>query len=606
MFKAVKKAWSIFDAKIKGRFGVLFVLMVIGALLEVGGIGAIYPVLESMFLDEGAKTSKVTSYALEFAVYLDIGKPLATLCLIAFFIITFKNIFLVFLLRFQLNFIWLNRGLLSSQVFKYYINNPYPFHLERNSADLLRNVTDGVTDIMIRMVLPSVSVATEVMVISAMAILLSAVAPMETLIAVITIGSISAAYYIFVRRPLLSWASQSFSESERMLYWVNQGLGGIKETKAMGCETFFSDAYHRSVSNLSNFQKQISFVSQLPRYVTETIFISGILLSIIFFLPTETEAISHLPVIGMFSMAVFRMLPSFNRITAAFGLIRGSIPAINQLHGDIQSAKQSLSKSEKQSSAPLKFENEILFDNISFQYENSDLVALQNIDIKIKHGQSIGIVGSSGAGKTTLVDILLGLLMPTSGKLSMDGVAITSNLDSWRSEIGYIPQDVFLIDDSLKRNIAFGLRDGEIEDGAVQEAVDQAHLNGFLDTLPEGLETTVGERGVRLSGGQRQRIGIARALYRKASILVMDEATSSLDSKTEAEISRSINELRGKQTIIIIAHRLSTVRQCDVIYFMEGGRIIDSGTFETLSQNNPTFKNMINLMDLSQKTEITS
>ena len=349
----------------------------------------------------------------------------------------------------------------------------------------------------------------------------------------------------------------------------------------------------------STFQRRISLVNQLPRHVLEVVLVGGILLGIVFMLPDGDSATGLLPVIGMFSMAVFRLLPSFNRITGASGVTRSGIPAVEHIYDDVQEARRYQSKVSSSKPTRLVFDKQITFDDVSFKYAESDLTALEGINLTIKRGQSVGIVGASGAGKTTLVDVLLGLFPTTTGVLSVDGTPIASVLDQWRAIIGYIPQDIFLIDDTLRRNIAFALADEKIDAEAVGRAVDQARLTDFIATLPDGLDTLVGERGVRLSGGQKQRIGIARALYRHASVLIMDEATSSLDPNTEMEISSAVASLLSERTVIIIAHRLSTVKQCDIIYVMEDGQIIDSGTFNDLAENNAKFRQMIELMSVT-------
>ncbi len=599
MNNSLVQAWALFEKKTKRQFFILLFAIIVGSFIEAAGIGAVYPFLESMFLETGETPSKVTAYIIAISEKLYPENSLAVLGLFVILVIAIKNFYLFFLLRYQLNFVWDNRAALSGSLFEYYINNPYTFHLQRNSADLMRNVTSGIGQVMTRLVVPSLTFIAEIFVIITTAILVSFLAPVETLIACISLAAITGFYYLIVQRPLRNWATKSFDASAEYLFWVNQGLGGIKEAKTMCCESFFSDSFRRSISDHSTFQKRISIVSQFPRYATETILITGMILAIIIFLPEGDGAKKLLPAIGLFAMAIFRLLPSFNRITASMGIIRDGVPAINQVFADVNEAKRHISDRKPLSSAKLRFNDPIVFDNISFNYEGTELTALSDINFTVQCGQSVGVVGPSGAGKTTLVDILLGLHSPTSGDILVDDASIFSSLQSWRGLVGYIPQDIFLTDDTLRRNIAFGLRDDQIDETRVRRAVERARMTEFVSTLPEGMETVVGERGVRLSGGQKQRVGIARTLYREASLLVLDEATSALDSETEAEISEALNDLRGERTLIILAHRLSTVKQCDIIYFMDKGQIVDSGSFTDLAARNAKFKRMINLMNVS-------
>lgn len=601
MNNALTNTWSVFEPKTKRKFYVLVITMIGGSLIEAAGIGAVFPLLESMFLADGEVPSKVTAFILSLSGRIYPDNSFSALCVLVFFIIAIKNLYLVFMLKFQLNFVWGNRAVLSSRLFEHYISNPYTFHLERNSADLLRNVTSGVGQVMSRMVMPALTITTEIFVVIATAILLSFLAPGETLIAMIALGSITGFYYFLVQRPLRVWAAKSFDASAGYLFWVNQGLGGIKEAKTMCCESFFSDSFSRTILEHSIYQQRISLVSQIPRYATETVLVAGIILAILLFLPEENKATDLLPVIGLFGMSLFRLLPSFNRITASLGIIRDGVPAINQIFADVRDAKQFQSNNIQNPSITLNFKKRIVFENVAFKYDGTDLTALEDINLTISRGQSVGIVGPSGAGKTTLVDILLGLHSPTSGNIFVDDISIFSSMQSWRGLIGYIPQNIFLTDDSLRRNIAFGISDDKIDEVRVRQAAEQARLKDFISSLPDGLETVVGERGVRLSGGQKQRVGIARTLYRKASILVLDEATSALDSETEAEISAALDDLRGERTLIILAHRLSTVKQCDIIYFMDQGRIVDSGSFGDLARHNPKFKQMVELMSVTSQ-----
>lgn len=321
-------------------------------------------------------------------------------------------------------------------------------------------------------------------------------------------------------------------------------------------------------------------LTDLPRLWLELLAVAGLVALVLVLLVQGKPPTTLLPILGVFAAAAFRIMPSANRILGALQNLRYSLPAIDKLYQEILLLNNTASN---ESNDTMLFQNMLTLEQVTYRYENAEHRALNGVSLNIKWGTAVGFIGTSGAGKSTLVDVILGLLTPASGRVLVDNVDIQSNLRGWQNQIGYVPQSIFLTDDSLRRNIAFGLSDDLIDDEAVLRAIKAAQLEAFVGGLSEGVNTLVGERGVRLSGGQRQRIGIARALYHDPGVLVLDEATSSLDMATEKSVMEAINALHGEKTLIIIAHRLSTVANCDWIYKMEQGCVIDAGSFEKLT-----------------------
>jgi ATP-binding cassette subfamily C protein len=382
-----------------------------------------------------------------------------------------------------------------------------------------------------------------------------------------------------------------------MLKWLQQGLGGVKETRIIGVEDFFIRAYAKRSGPFGRSLVVHRMLSALPRYVLETTGILGlVLMTIVMFLRGADET-AVLPVLGALAVAAVRVLPSTAHIIGSVSLIRFVKPSVDSLWKALEpwegDGKHGTRLADEK---PLPLEKEIRLDDVAFTYPNAPRPSLDGVSITIAKGESIAFVGGSGAGKTTVVDALIGLLVPDRGSISIDGQALEGErVQRWQRAIGYIPQTVFLSDDSIRRNIAFGVDDAGIDDVRVQRALVAARLDELTASLPEGLDTFVGERGVRLSGGQRQRIGIARALYLDPKVLVLDEATSSLDGVTEREIVDAIEHLRADRTMIVIAHRLSTVRSCDRLVFMAEGKIVDVGPWEELAARNPEFRRLVEM-----------
>jgi len=364
----------------------------------------------------------------------------------------------------------------------------------------------------------------------------------------------------------------------------------------MGCEDSFIDVYWSKLSKHVRMMHRRHSAMQLPRFVFEAALVTGILLVATISLSRQGNSGDVMASLALFAAAGFRLMPSATRINAAWNVMKTSAAGIDLLHEDIVELEDPDSV-EKIVTNPesIPFKDEIVLKECSYAYPGEDEMVLNEISIRLEKFQSLGIVGPSGAGKTTLADILLGLLLPTKGKLLVDGMDTAIEIRRWQRIIGYVPQTIFLLDATLRQNVAFGIDEDEIDDEEFRRAIELAHLDEFVATLADGVETELGENGIRLSGGQRQRVGIARALYRDPEVLIMDEATSSLDSETESEITKAIQELSGKKTVIVIAHRFSTVHKCDELLFLKDGRVQDHGPFSQLMKRNTEFRRMVKL-----------
>ena len=501
----------------------------------------------------------------------------------------FKNAYLAILTYWQYRFLYQKQMSLSARLLKLYLNSPYTFHLQRNSAELVRNVTSEVPLIFAGVLIPMLILTTEIMVMGCITVLLLIAEPLSSAIAAIFLCVSIFCLNKIIRKQMNGQGLIRQEQSGQMIKWVNQGLGGIKETKVLGREAFFLNTFAKSTQAYSKANLIVGLATQLPNLFIDTVLIASVLLIVIFSLIQGREIRSILPMVSLFAISSLRLMPSAKRIISTLTTIRYSKDSVDVVHYDLisletTSTQASLIKSNQTSSH--LFQNSIELKDIHYQYPNASKLSLLGISLSITKGQAIALVGESGSGKTTLVDVILGLLPPSQGEILVDEENILSNLTNWQSQIGYIPQSIYLCDDTIRSNIAFGVPLDQINEEQVWKSLKAAQLGELIRNLPDQLDTLVGERGIRLSGGQRQRIGIARALYHDPEVLIMDEATAALDNNTEREFMEALESMSKDKTMIMIAHRLSTVKNCEHLYLMQQGKIIGSGTYnELLSQS---------------------
>jgi len=416
---------------------------------------------------------------------------------------------------------------------------------------------------------------TEILVIVGVSLLLLSIEPWGATIVVTTLGLTAWGLNVFTKKKVVEWGERRQLHDGLRLQYLQEGLGGVKDLKLLGRETEFIKQFQEQSEMSARVGRRQATSLLLPRLFLELFAVVGIatLVQVMLFRGRSPESL--LPTLGVFAAAAFRIMPSFTRIMGALQSLQYSLPVVSTLYAELQSLEKEGGGQAKTLSV---FNCSLIMENVSYKYPEATSCSLEKVSLSIEKGSSVGFIGGSGAGKSTLVDILLGLLTPTSGAVKVDGRNIQDSLRTWQNRIGYVPQSIFLMDATLRRNVAFGVPEEEIDESALRRAICSAQLEEYVESLPEGLETFVGELGTRLSGGQRQRIGIARALYHNPEVLVLDEATSALDLHTESDVMKAVNALHGQKTIIIVAHRTSTVEQCDRLFRLEGGKLVTEGT----------------------------
>ena len=487
----------------------------------------------------------------------------------------FKNVFLSISIWIQRGFLTRVTSRIASRMLEVYVRQPYAFHLRKNSSKLIRNTQDAQL-IVAGGIEPMLTILTEGLIAAALFLVLVVIEPLGT---ICVIGLLLCATFLFQRffdRKLQRWGAERQVQKGSIIQTIQQGLGAVKDIQVLGREDWFVNEHQERQSLDASLLRRINTVQAIPRLWLEVMAMAGLAGLVAIMLASGKEIDKIIPTVGLFAATSFKVLPSINKLVNSKQTLKVSRSTIETIHHDLDLPFVLNSKTE---STNFQFES-VVVNGLNFKYEQSENLVLSNVNLMIQSGEAVGFVGQSGSGKSTLIDIMLGLLEPQSGSVLINGQTIENVKQSWQKTIGYIPQTIFLMDDSLRRNLAIGIADKEIDEVAIVEALKSAQLEDFVASLPEGLDTVVGERGVRLSGGQRQRIGIARALYHRPSVLVLDEATSSLDTETEHGVMQAVQALQGDKTVIIVAHRLSTVEYCDRLYRLDAGRIVDEGTFD--------------------------
>lgn len=572
---AARKIWELLTPPQRRAAAVLLVLMLIGMVLETLGIGLVIPALGLM--TQGDLATKYPAFA---PVLRTLGNPsrerlivIAMLTMVA--ASTLKAVFLAVLTWRAMSFVNNVQADLAHRLFAGYLRQPYVFHLQRNSAQLIRNIVNETYILTQSGFTSGLTLLTETFVLLGVGALLIAIEPVGALSVAATLAISGWAIVRLPRHRILRWGEQRQYHEGQRLQHLQQGLGSVKDIKLLGREEDFLGQHHVHSLGMARLGQRQGTLQQIPRIALEFIAIIGLAALVLTMLAQGKPVEKILPSLGLFAVAAFRFLPSVTRVIYAFHAVRYGMPAVNTLHEELRSLAAT---NVPLRAGALPFTSELTLDRVSFRYPSVSSEAVSDISLAISRGSSVGFIGGSGAGKSTLIDVILGLLTPAAGSIKVDGVDIQGDLRTWQDQIGYVPQFIFLTDDTLRRNVAFGIPDTQIDEAAVWRAIKAAQLDQFVvNELSEGIETMVGERGVRLSGGQRQRIGIARALYHDPSVLVLDEATSSLDTATEAGVMDAVRALKGDKTLIIVAHRLSTVEQCDRLFRLDQGRIVEQG-----------------------------
>ena len=477
---------------------------------------------------------------------------------------------------------------LSTKLMRGYLRLPYAFHLRRSSAELVRNAQQSVEQLASQCFLSVIQVIAEVLLIVGLVTVMLLVAPAATGLAALIVGSAALLLMVVVQPRLKRLGLRAQEMRQRTLASLQQSLHGIREIKVLGTEEHFAEGYQADRDTLARSVHLSGTVAEMPRLVIETALIAFILILFSVSIAAGAATEELLSTLGLFAYAGLRIQPSLQKLVSGLNKVKYSAAAIDDVYADLVLVEKLDAEDEQPND--LGFREELWLESASFAYEGADHPAVIDAELSIQPGDVIGICGPTGGGKTTLTDLIIGVLDPTEGRITVDGVDLRHRRAAWFRKLGIVPQMVFLIDDTVRRNIAFGIPDEDIDVDALEEAIELAQLTEFVGRLPDGLDTVVGERGVRVSGGQRQRIAIARALYRKPEVLVFDEGTSALDNFTESALISSLERLRGERTIILVAHRLSTVRNCDRIVYLEDGRIAGIGSFEYLQRHSEGFQ----------------
>lgn len=569
----IKKVCRILNKKQKRSAIYLFVLMTIQGILETVSVSLIIPIISIVMNPESVYENKYLNWIFKILKIENVTNFLILILALTILMYIVKNIFMLYIYKVQFKYVYNNQLFTSKNVFINYLYRPYEYYLNVSTADINR-VLNGDVSSVFSIILIGLQFFTELIVAGCLIVLLFVVDATTTIgLGLILGGTLFINKYV-LKNKLNKLGKKAIEYSAKSSKSLWQPINGIKEIKIAQREEYFITRYEECGKKANDATIKSNIFMQIPKLLVETVMIAGMLGIVILFLLTGKDIYSMISQLSAFALAAVRLMPCANRLNTYLNQISFFEPSLDIVlkeYGDTTSKKY-----VDQNDTSINFNQTIELKNISYHYPNFEEQILENANLKIKFGESIGVIGQSGAGKSTTIDILLGLLKPQKGQVLVDAIDIESAYRRWLSKVGYIPQVIFMLDDTIRRNIAFGIEDDKIDEEKLWNAIEEAQLMEFVTNLPEGLDTSVGERGVRISGGQRQRIGIARALYNNPNVLVFDEATSSLDNETEAAVIDSINYLKGKKTLIIIAHRLSTIQNCDRVYRVEDGKICET------------------------------
>ena len=597
MLTSARKIWQIFDATTKRRAFILLFMMILGSIAEAISVGMVFPLIQ-VALAPGEAADNFFVALIVDRLGISPGESVTFLFAAMFGFFLLKNAYLLFLVHEQGRFIWDTLASLWRRMYQRYLGQPYQFHMDRNSSELINNISSTLRGMFYSFVMPVINLVTELFVAVAICGLLLWSNPLITVGVLALLTTLVAAYYFLFRQPLSRWGANQILQQKSMIQWLTQGLAGIKEVKILQQEPYFERNFVDSSKRVAHYSRRNLLVTQMPRYMAETVVIGAILVTIYYVGVVKNATEEALPLMAMFTMAAFRLMPAISRIASYMGHIRFGGAALDTIYRDL-TMDTGAEESETVDLAPIAFDQHLRIEEVWFRYSESGADVLKGVSLEISRGASIALIGPSGAGKTTLADLILGLYTPTHGRILSDRSDIAKSPQGWRRMVSCIPQKVFILDAPVWANIALGRNHADIDQDKLARILDQSQLTETVSEMPQGIDTPVGEAGARISGGQAQRIGIARSLYADADILIMDEATSALDSETEHAISKVIESMKGNKTLIMIAHRLSTVRNCDRLYYMKDGRIVDSGSFEELHNSNEEFREMVRKMDVS-------
>ncbi|NER98732.1 MAG: ATP-binding cassette domain-containing protein [Symploca sp. SIO1B1] len=593
MLKYFSKVWYILKGS-RRSLPWLLLLFVLSSVLEALGIGLIGPFLSLAQQPERIQEIPLFDWVYEQLSLQSSSQFVPILGLIIAVVFCIKSVLYFLSQKYIFQFSFNQKGKLISKLLEVYLSVSYVFYLRKNTASIIKNTIVETNNFTVQCLLPFLKAIANCTVVLVLVLLL---AQTDLLLFVMILAIFMPTFLLFykLKKQFQKWGKEVSQSNQEIIRVLNHALGSIKDTRVIGCESYFQEQMEQQVKRFAAATTSARSFQKLPRIVIETCLILFLVLFIsiyqIFFEQNLQDLIS---ILAVFAVAAIRLIPATSISIQAMGQMQNASYSVDMLylelkeiekqectkHLDLEHSSSTGNNSPFSVNPILTFTNQVELRNVIYRYPGTSEAALDNIYLTIKKGQSIAFIGKSGAGKTTLVDVILGLLEPESGDILVDDVSIYKDIRYWQNLIGYIPQSIFLMDETIERNIAFGVPDHLIDAERMNQAIKAAQLEELVEELPNGIKTSVGERGIRLSGGQRQRIGIARVLYHEREILVLDEATSALDNETEKLVSEAIQSLSGTKTMIIIAHRLTTVEHCDCIYLLEQGRLVKSGTYQ--------------------------
>lgn len=568
------KLGYIFTARDKKKIAFLLVAVVIGSFMELLGVTVFMPFINIISSPQSIQSTWYLRFFYEGLHFTNTRNFMIALSCLIILVYVMKNVYLILEKNCIYKFSYSTQMRLSTRLLETYMKEPYTFHLNKNIATLQRTIQEDTGRFM-QVVLYFMELATELVVCMTLGIYLLFVSKSITIIVVSLLVVFVGAFLAFTRRYSNQLGRSNQMYQGKIYQWMNQALGGIKEIKILERDAFFVEEYQKYYTKFARGLRLSRTLSILPKYLVEAVAISGLLLAIIVkMMFGEADLVYYIPQLTMFAVAAFRLMPSVGRINEYATNMLYAFPSVDLIYRDLVEIEDYVEKQDQEKAEDWRLERAIEVKDVTYCYPDTEEAVIDGANLVIPKGKTVAFIGASGAGKTTMVDIILGLLTPQKGTVMADHINVHDKPKTFHAQVGYIPQVIYLSDDTIRNNIAFGVREDEIDEEAVQMALEKAQLTEFIDSLPHGLDTIVGDRGVRLSGGQRQRIGIARALYHDPEILVLDEATSALDNETESAVMEAIDHLQGLKTMIIIAHRLTTIRNVDTIYEVTDGRVV--------------------------------
>jgi ABC-type multidrug transport system, ATPase and permease components len=570
--KLIKRVIAILTERQRKLLVFMLLMMLVGAGLETAGTSLLIPFITIAMEPDSVFQNEYLKYFYDLMHLTSVNGFLVMLSIVLSAVFVLKNIYLYFMYYVQYRFIYNGQFNTSRSLFKDYVRRPYEFYLDASTPVVMRHIMSDVNG-SYNLLLTFLQLFTELFIFAALLVLALVYSPAMTLVMCAVLGIILLANKMILGPILRRFGHEVQTNSALTTKWIMQAVNGMKETKVLNKERYFVEQYEKSADKLNTIQKRQNSMQNIPRLMIETVCMCGILLVMAVFLSIGNNLNEMITQLGVLAVVAIKLMPSANKLSTYINNIAYYEPSLTAVEDIIIRSHQKDVDTDilflKKEIEPMDFSREVKLENITYRYPNTEVNILENASVSIPIGKSIGFIGPSGAGKSTTVDILLGLLEPQKGKVTVDGIDIRTNLPGWYARIGYVPQMIFMLDDTIRNNVAYGVDEKDIDEEQVWYALREAQMDEFVRGLPDGLDTSIGERGVRISGGQRQRLGIARALYTEPEIMIFDEATSALDNDTESAIMEAIERLHGKKTLVIIAHRLTTIEKCDAVYRVE-------------------------------------